>query len=166
MANRDGKRDSRGRAAGRSRRNWEEHTDTADDHGGWDEPRLMDFARKLVRGGAEVVVSTQDAIRERAADVKPKEIPREVVESVAHLTARTKDELISLLAREFKSYLEKMDLAGEVRSLAENYTLDVNMKVRLRPRTSSADGAADEPDDESAEDGADADPPAEADGAG
>ena len=139
MASRDG-RGRRGRRAAGD----EEHLHGEYEQEGWDEPRLMDFARKLVRGGAEVVISTQESLRERAAEVKPKEIPKEVVESVAHLTARTKDELISLLAREFKSYLEKMDVAGELRSILENYTLDVNMTVRLRPNDSADDEDVDD----------------------
>lgn len=146
MASRDGRGRRGRRAAGE-----EEHPHGEYEQEGWDEPRLMDFARKLVRGGAEVVISTQESIRERAAEVKPKEIPKEVVESVAHLTARTKDELISLLAREFKSYLEKMDAAGELRSILENYTLDVNMTVRLRPHDSADEEDVDdegETDDE------------------
>ncbi len=151
MASRDG----RGRRSRRTAGD-EEHSYGEYEQEGWDEPRLMDFARKLVRGGAEVVVSTQDALRERAAEVKPKEIPKEVVESVAHLTARTKDELISLLAREFKTYLEKMDAAGELRSILENYTLDVNMTVRLRPneRLEDEDTAGEDadPGDEEDED--------------
>jgi len=107
------------------------HEDPDDDE--WYEPRVMEFAKKIVRQGAEVVWSTQGALREKASGVRSREIPKELVESVAHLTTRTKDELVGLMAREFKSYLEKMDLAGELRKVAENYTLDVNMKIRLKP---------------------------------
>ena len=98
-----------------------------------DDRRWTDLARKLVRGGAEVLITTQDAVRERAGDIKAKELPKEFVESVAHLTARTKDELVGLMAREFKNYLDKLDLATEVREILEQYTLDVNMSIRLRP---------------------------------
>jgi hypothetical protein len=138
MANRDGRRDSKARG-NRTTGGEHDHGQGSYEQDGWDEPRLMDFARKIVRGGAEVVISTRDAIGERAAEVKSREIPKEMVESVAHLTARTKDELVSLLAREFKSYLEKMDLASEARTMLENYTLDVNMTVRLRPNEPVAD---------------------------
>ncbi len=146
MANRDGRRDPKGR--GRHPGGDYDYGEGSYEQDGWDEPRLMDFARKIVRGGAEVVISTKDAIGERAAEVKSKEIPKEVVESVAHLTARTKDELISLMAREFKSYLEKLDLAGEARSLLENYTLDVNMTVRLKPNALQDLAAAGDEDEE------------------
>ena len=134
MATRDKKRGSRTRNTGRSwRPENEDSPGWEGEEGDWDEPGLMDMARKLVRGGAEVLVTTQGAIRERTGEIKPREIPKEVVESVAHLTARTKNELVSLMAREFKSYLEKMDLADEMRSIMEHYTLDVNMSIRLRP---------------------------------
>ncbi len=99
----------------------------------WYEPRVMEFAKKIVRQGAEVVWTTQGALRDKASGVRNREIPRELVESVAHMTTRTKDELVGLMAREFKNYLEKMDLAGELRKVAENYTLDVKMKIRLTP---------------------------------
>jgi hypothetical protein len=153
MANRDGRRDSKARGS-RGASVDTDHGQGSYEQDGWDEPRLMDFARKIVRGGAEVVISTKDAIGERAAEVKSREIPREVVESVAHLTARTKDELVSLMAREFKTYLEKMDLASEARSLLENYTLDVNMRVRLRPNEPFPEDE-DPPEDEEAADAGD-----------
>lgn len=156
MSTKDGKR-PRGnpRTAGR------EYDDTSWERERGEDRRLMDFARKLVRGGAEVVVSTQDVIRERAGDIKSKEIPKELVESVAHITARTKDELVGLMAREFKNYLEKLDLVGETRSIIEQYSLDVNMTIRLRPngafedRESSEEEETDE--DEPADDDADGD---------
>lgn len=116
------------------------HEDPDDDE--WYEPRVMEFAKKIVRQGAEVVWSTQGALREKASGVRSREIPKELVESVAHLTTRTKDELVGLMAREFKSYLEKMDLAGELRKVAENYTLDVNMKIRLTPNDGYQEPAA------------------------
>ena len=157
MTTKDGKKSSR-----TSQHSWRSEEDEAS----WDgehreDRRLMDLARKLVRGGTEVVISTQDAIRERAGDIKSKEIPKELVESVAHITARTKDELVGLMAREFKNYLEKLDLVGETRSIIEQYSLDVNMTIRLRPngafedRESSEEEETDE--DEPADDDADGD---------
>jgi hypothetical protein len=86
------------------------------------------------------VFNTQGAIRERTTEFKRKEIPKELVESVAHLTARTKDEVVRLIAREFKNYLEQLDLGDELRTLAEDYTLDINMSIRLRPND-AFDGA-------------------------
>lgn len=142
MSTKDGKR-PRGnpRTAGR------EYDDTSWERERGEDRRLMDFARKLVRGGAEVVVSTQDVIRERAGDIKSKEIPKELVESVAHLTARTKDELVGLMAREFKNYLEKLDLVSEARTIIEQYSLDVNMTIRLRPNEAFDEPGADANDE-------------------
>lgn len=144
MTTNDGKRPGRGSARGARHDDYE----TSWEREGNEDRRLMDLARKLVRGGAEVVVSTQDVIRERAGDIKSKEIPKELVESVAHITARTKDELVGLMAREFKNYLEKLDLVEEARSIIEQYSLDVNMTIRLRPNeafTERNPGDDDEP---------------------
>lgn len=124
-----------------------EREDGKDSSDPWDEPRLMDFARKLVRGGVDVVSSTQGAIRERTSEIKPKEIPKELIESVAHMTARTKDELVGLMAREFKSYLEKLNLVDEFREILEDYSLDVNMNIRLRPNKAFDEDRADEEED-------------------
>ncbi len=129
MTTKDGKKNSK--TSQRTHR--PEYDEASWDRDGREDRRLMDLARKLVRGGTEVVISTQDVIRERAGDIKSKEIPKELVESVAHITARTKDELVGLMAREFKNYLEKLDLVGEMRSIIEQYSLDVNMTIRLRP---------------------------------
>ncbi len=125
---------------------------STDERDPWAEPRLMDFARKLVRGGVEAVSTTQGAIRERTSEIKPKEIPKEVIESVAHMTARTKDELVGLMAREFKSYLEKLNLVEEFREIIEDYSLDVNMTIRLRPNEAFEERQAAEEGEEGEED--------------
>jgi hypothetical protein len=146
MTTKDGKRP---KSNPRTARNDYDETSWEREH--TEDRRLMDLARRLVRGGAEVVVSTQDVIRERAGDIKSKEIPKELVESVAHITARTKDELVGLMAREFKNYLEKLDLVEEARSIIEQYSLDVNMTIRLRPNDSFADRDGEGDDDETEE---------------
>ncbi len=147
MSTKDGKR-----PRGNTRSAGYEYDETSWERERGEDRRLMDLARKLVRGGAEVVVSTQDVIRERAGDIKSKEIPKELVESVAHITARTKDELVGLMAREFKNYLEKLDLVEEARSIIEQYSLDVNMTIRLRPNEAFTEPApSDEAEDEEAE---------------
>jgi len=153
MTTKDGKKPGKGHQH-TGRPDYEEASWEREHH---EDRRLMDMARKLVRGGAEVVVSTQDAIRERAGDIKSKENPKELVESVAHIAARTKDELVGLLAREFKSYLEKLDLVEEARAVIEQYSLDVNMTIRLRPNEAFADKGGDEKD----EDGEANEPPAD-----
>ena len=144
MAGRETKKATRGRPSSRNRKQEEEYPW---DDPGWDEPRWTDLARKLVRGGAEVIVTTQDAIRERTGEMKAKEMPKEFVESVAHLTARTKDELVGLMAREFKNYLDKLDVASELRSIIEQYTLDVNMTIRLRPNEAFGPGDVEDADE-------------------
>ena len=158
MAGRETKKSTRGRGSSRNRRQEEEYPW---DDPGWDEPRWTDLARKLVRGGAEVIVTTQDAIRERTGEMKAKEMPKEFVESVAHLTARTKDELVGLLAREFKNYLDKLDVASELRSIIEQYTLDVNMTIRLRPNEAFTPGEEDEGDEDGGSDGEEVEPTVE-----
>jgi len=163
MAGPQSKKGTRGRASSRNWRQEEEYP--WDEESRWDDRRWTDLARKLVRGGAEVIVTTQDAIRERTGEMKAKELPKEFVESVAHLTARTKDELVGLMAREFKNYLDKLDLASEMRSIMEQYTLDVNMTIRLRPNEAFVPSEEEE-DGDAAEDGAEEDSEDAEDGEG
>lgn len=80
---------------------------------------LSDLAGRILRVGAEAVSVGAEKLREKG-------------ESAASLTARGKEEVMTLLANEIRSYIEKLKVGDEVRSFLDDYTLEINASVRLK----------------------------------
>ncbi len=114
-----------------------------------DRGNLGFLASRFLRAGAEAVAQTGERLRERGEDLKP----RDIVRGAAGLTARGKDEVMALLAREVRSYIEHLGLVEEVERFATTHTLEVNASFRLKP-LGEAEEEGDEPgvdDDEATE---------------
>ena len=86
------------------------------------EPRLRDFARRLLSDDEDKGIS-----------------PREVLGAVIDGGDKAKTELVKMVAREVRTYLEGLGLHEDVRHLMTNYSLDVNASFRLRPLGSSSE---------------------------
>ncbi len=80
------------------------------------EPRLRDIARRLLSDDEDKGIS-----------------PREVLGAVIDGGDKAKTELVRMVAREVRTYLEGLGLHEDVRHLMTNYSLDVSASFRLRP---------------------------------
>jgi len=89
---------------------------------------ISDLASRFIRAGAEAVVSTSGRIRERGEEFKP----REVLAGAAKVAATGKDEVVTLIAKEVRSYLDKLELATELADFARGHELEVNATFRLK----------------------------------
>jgi len=91
------------------------------------EPRLRDFARRLLTDDEEKGIS-----------------PREVLGAVIDGGDKAKTELVRMVAREVRTYLEGLGLHEDVRHLMTNYSLDVSASFRLRPLSDEVEEPAEE----------------------
>ena len=91
---------------------------SGEDSGRNREPRLRDIARRLLSDDDERGIS-----------------PKEVLGAVIDGGDKAKTELVRLVAREVRTYLEGLGLHEDIRHLMTNYSLDVNASFRLRPLT-------------------------------
>ena len=73
------------------------------------------------------MVTTGERIRERGED-----LPKDLVMGAAHLGAKGKDELMTLVAQEVRSWLEKLEVDKELRRLMTEHSLEVKASFRLR----------------------------------
>ncbi len=89
---------------------------------------ISDLASRFIRAGAEAVVSTSGRIRERGEEFKP----REVLAGAAKVAATGKDEVVTLIAKEVRNYLDKLELAKELGDFARGHELEVNATFRLK----------------------------------
>ena len=96
------------------------------------EPRLRDLARRVLGDDEDRSINA-----------------REVLGAVLDSGDKAKSELVRLVAREVRTYLEGLGLHEDVRHLLTNYSLDVHASFSLKPLAGSkeADSAA-EPTEE------------------
>ena len=59
--------------------------------------------------------------------------PKEVLHLLLETGDKAKTEIVRLLARELRSYLEAMDVHNDIKDLLSNYSLEVNASFSLKP---------------------------------
>ncbi len=98
------------------------------------EPRLRDLARRVLGDDDDRSINA-----------------REVLGAVLDSGDKAKSELVRLVAREVRTYLEGLGLHEDVRHLLTNYSLDVHATFSLKPLANTVEEAPSEPVDEGAE---------------
>ena len=59
--------------------------------------------------------------------------PKEVLHLLLETGDKAKTEIVRLLAREVRSYLEAMDVHNDIKELLSNYSLEVKASFSLKP---------------------------------
>ncbi len=95
------------------------------------EPRLREFARRILSDDEERTINA-----------------REVLGAVLDSGDKAKSELVRLMAREVRTYLEGLGLHEDVKHLLTHYSLDVRASFSLRPLVDESEEkpVKDEPD--------------------
>ncbi len=95
------------------------------------EHALGDLAGRLIRAGADAVSAGAEKLREKGEEFKP----RELVTGAASLGARGKDELMTLVANEVRSYMEKLRVGEEITEFLTNHSLELSVSLKpLAPK--------------------------------
>lgn len=109
------------------------------------EPRLRDLARRLLRevdereepardeaGGTEAPEGEEPVGGEGEHGRRRAEV-REVLSQLLATGNKTRAELIRLVAKEVRFYLEAAELDAMLHDLVTNYSLEVNASLHLKP---------------------------------
>ena len=59
--------------------------------------------------------------------------PKEMLSSILQLSDKARTETVRLLAREFRGYLEALEIKDDVHDLLTSYSVEVNASFRLKP---------------------------------
>ena len=86
------------------------------------EPRLRDLAKRLLSDEEDKIGVS----------------PREVIGAVIDSGDKAKSEVVRMVAREVRTYLEGLGLHEDLRHLMTNYSLDVHASFRLKPLAPTA----------------------------
>ena len=90
------------------------------------EPRLREFARRILSDDEDRSINA-----------------REVLGAVLDSGDKAKSELVRLVAREVRTYLEELGLHEDIKHLLTNYSLDVNASFSLKPLANSVSSESD-----------------------
>lgn len=90
---------------------------------------LGELASKLLRVGAEAVNQTTGRLKEAGEDFRP----RDIVSGAAAISAKGREELAGLIAKEVRLYMDKFRIGEEIRALMTDHSLEVHASVRLKP---------------------------------
>jgi uncharacterized membrane-anchored protein YjiN (DUF445 family) len=91
--------------------------------------KLGDLVKKVLTTGVTAAFMTEESIRTLLKDVP---IPKELVGSLLENAKNTKTEFVSSVKNELKSYLDKIDLSGEIDKIVEKYDFEIKATVGLK----------------------------------
>ncbi len=92
--------------------------------------RLRGFARKLFR---ELDEEIRDEADGGATEERERRAAVDLLASVLETGDKAKTEAVRMVAREFRSYLEALELHKDLHHLLTNYSLEVKASVHLKP---------------------------------
>ena len=96
--------------------------------------RLEAFVPELVRraftAGMGAVLTTEDGIRRLTKDLP---LPKEVAGYLASTASTTKDEVLRILAREIREFLQTVNLSEEIAKMLTTLSLEVKTEIRFIP---------------------------------
>ena len=90
---------------------------------------VPDSVMKKAAGAIKGVMQTEEGVRTVLS-----EISREVIEHARDQIDKGKGELVGRVAKEFREFLEKTDIAGEMKSVLTDMQLEVTTQIRFVER--------------------------------
>lgn len=103
-------------------------------------PRLRGFARRILGEGDEL--RDEPGVDERERDRRE---ARAVLSSLLETGDKARMEVVRLVAREVRGYLEALELHKDLHHLITNYSLEVNASFHLKPLPEADKEKASEP---------------------
>jgi len=98
---------------------------------------IPDIVRRTIVGGIGAVFTSEEAIRKLAGEVT---LPKDVVNFLLHQASNSKDEILRVIAKEVRGFLESANLSREVSKLLTQLSLEVKTEVRFIPNDEAVGG--------------------------
>src|SRR5690606_11227742 len=93
--------------------------------------KIGDILKKVVSTGVSAAFMTEESVRNLLKDVP---LPKDIVGGLVENAKNTRDEFISSVKNELKSYLDKIDLSKEIEKIAEKYDFEVKATISLKKK--------------------------------
>ena len=100
-----------------------------------DKKNLTDIFKKVINTGVSAAFMTEDAVKGIVQDLP---LPKEIVNGLLQNAKNSRDEFISSVKSELKTYLDKIDVSKEIDRVLENYDIEVNAKLKFNKKKKTA----------------------------
>ena len=100
-----------------------------------DKKNITDIFKKVINTGVSAAFMTEDTVKNLLQDLP---LPKEMVNGLLQNAKNTKDDFISSVKSELKSYLEKIDVSKEIDRVLENYDLEINANIKFHKKKKAA----------------------------
>jgi hypothetical protein len=117
-------------------------SDDVPDNDGKSDRRLRNFAKRLFR----------EEEGENQSEDSPKASNREILGAILETGDKAKTEVVKMVGREVRSYLEALDIHNDVRQLLTNYSLEVKASIHLKPLNEEGANETEESDKKPSDD--------------
>jgi hypothetical protein len=91
---------------------------------------IPDLVRRTLAAGMGAFVTTEEGIRRIARDMS---LPKEVAGYLANTAGATKDEIMRLVAREIREFLQTVNLSDEIAKMLTTLSFEVKTEIRFIP---------------------------------
>tara|TARA_B100001964_G_C13800599_1_gene408595 strand:- start:38 stop:370 length:333 start_codon:yes stop_codon:yes gene_type:complete len=92
---------------------------------------LGEVFKKVLSTGLTAAFMTEDAVKKLTQDLP---LPKEIVNGLLANAKNTKEEFVGGVKKEFKQYLDRLDVTKEIDRVLENYDIEVNAKVKFKKK--------------------------------
>ena len=91
---------------------------------------IPDLVKKTFAAGMGAVFTTEEGIRRVAKEIS---LPKEVAGYLANTAGNTKDELVRIVAREVREFLQTVNLSDEIAKILTTLSFEVKTEIRFIP---------------------------------
>ncbi|MBI5493942.1 MAG: hypothetical protein HY904_02880 [Deltaproteobacteria bacterium] len=90
---------------------------------------VADALRRLLISGVGTFLTTEEGVRTLLKEIK---LPKEVATYLLHQAENTKEEVVSVLGREMRAFLETLDTQRLFERAIQHLVLDVHAEIRFK----------------------------------
>jgi hypothetical protein len=94
------------------------------------EAMIPEIVKKTFAAGLGALFTTEEGIRRLAKDLS---LPKDVAGYLAHTAGDAKDELLRLVAREVREFLESVNLSEEISKMLTMLSFEIKTEIRFIP---------------------------------
>jgi hypothetical protein len=98
---------------------------------------IPDIVRRTFYAGLGAVFTTEEGIRKIASDLK---LPKDVANYLIQQAASSKDELLRVVGKELRGFLETVNISGELQKLLTSLSFEIKTEIRFIPNDEAIGG--------------------------
>lgn len=91
---------------------------------------IPDLVKRTFAAGMGAVFTTEEGIRRMTKDLS---LPKEVAGYLANTAGNTKDEIVRIIAREVREFLQTVNLSEEIAKMLTTLSFEVKTEIRFIP---------------------------------